>query len=145
MKARNIIAIVAMVLFSLAVFAANNPTETKDSGGVEFFDGTWAEAQKLAKAQNKTLFVDISTDWCGYCKKMKRNVYSNAEVGAFYNQNFINVSINAEKGEGKDIAKKYGVRGYPTFVFIHPDGSTLLQTRGYHNPEEFLEIAIDLK
>jgi thioredoxin 1 len=141
MKARHIILMVVMILLSLAVCAANNPTETETSKGIEFFDGTWAEALKLAKAENKPVFVDISTEWCSYCKKMKRNVYTSPQVVEYYNANFINVSIDAEKGEGIAIAKKYGARGYPTFVFIHPDGTTLLQTRGYHKPDEFLELA----
>jgi len=144
MKARQIILMVVMILLSLAVCASTNPTEPNEGKGIEFFDGTWTEALKLAKAENKPVFVDISTAWCGYCKKMKRNVYSDPKVGEFYNKNFINLSIDAEKGEGVEIAKKYGAKGYPTFVFIHPDGSTLLQTRGYHKPDEFLELAKDL-
>jgi thioredoxin 1 len=141
MITRNTILLVVMILLSLAICAASNPTETENSKGIEFFDGTWSEALKLAKAENKPVFVDISTGWCGYCKKMKNKVYADPQVGEHYNGNFINVSIDAEKGEGKAIAAKYGVKGYPTLVFVHPDGTTLLQTRGYHKPDEFLELA----
>ena len=72
---------------------------------------------------------------------MKANVFTEPEVAKLYNATFINVSVDGEKGEGVQLAKKYGVKGYPTFVFLNPDGTISYQTSGYHNKNEFIEIA----
>ena len=58
----------------------------------------------------------------------------------YYNSTFINISVDAEKGKGIELARKYGVKGYPTFVFINPDGSLTKKTSGYRSPENFLEL-----
>jgi thioredoxin-related protein len=134
--------IILVVMFASALAKDANTEENET--GIHFTKGSWAQAQELALKENKPVFLDLSTSWCHYCKKMRANVYSNQEVGEYYNTNFINVSLDAEKGEGIELAKKYGVRGYPTFVYLNPDGSIIKQTAGYHNPEKFLELAKSL-
>lgn len=109
-------ALVLMVglMLSLTSFAADNTT------GIKFFKGTWAEIVAKAKAENKLIFADFYTQWCGPCMNMAEGVFTLPTVGDFYNSNFINVKIDAEDGEGRDLAKKYGVRSYPTYAFIDP-------------------------
>ena len=51
---------------------------------------------------------------------MAQTVFSLPTVGYYYNQTFINLKIDAEEGEGVTLAKKYGVRSYPTYAFIDP-------------------------
>ncbi len=66
------------------------------------------------------------------------------EVAKYYNSTFINISVDAEKGKGIELARKYGVKGYPTLVFINPDGSLTKKTAGFHSPENFLELGKSL-
>jgi thioredoxin-related protein len=144
MKKQTIIAagIALLILFAVGFSKAEKTTET--GSGIKFHTGTWSEALTLAKNENKPVFVDISTSWCGYCKRMKANVFTDENIGKYYNENFINVSVDAEKGEGILLAEKYGVRSYPTFVFLNPDGSLLEQTAGYRNEVKFLELAKEI-
>lgn len=89
------------------------------NAGINFLHGTtWAEAVAKAKAENKLIFIDFYTQWCGPCLNMAQTVFSLPTVGYYYNQTFINLKIDAEEGEGITLAKKYGVRSYPTYAFI---------------------------
>ena len=99
--------------------------------GIEFTSGTWAEIQAKAKEANKPIFIDVYTSWCGPCKKMAKETFTQPEAGEFFNANFINYKIDAEKGEGIEIAKKYQVTSYPTCLFIAPSGKTVSMFLGY--------------
>ena len=66
------------------------------SQGIHFFQGTWSEAVNKAAKENKMIFIDFYTQWCGPCFNMAKDVFTKSEVGHFYNQNFINVKIDAE-------------------------------------------------
>ena len=91
------------------------------NAGINFLHGTtWTEAVAKAKAENKLIFIDFYTQWCGPCLNMAQTVFSLPTVGYYYNQTFINLKIDAEEGEGITLAKKYGVRSYPTYAFIDP-------------------------
>jgi len=127
----------------MVLVAFQIPGNENDGGNVsviQFKSGSWNEILAQAQKENKPIFLDISASWCGHCKRMKANVFTDVEVARYYNSTFINVSVDGEKGEGVILAKKYGVKGYPTFVFLNPDGSFAYQTSGYHNQEKFLEL-----
>jgi len=140
MKTIAIITTGLLMMVLVATRFPGNETPEKSNEGIHFKTGTWAEALKLAKAENKPIFLDISTSWCGWCKRMKSKVFTNADVANYYNSNFINVSVDAEKGEGIKLKNKYGVTGYPTFVFIKPDGSLAKKHAGYRSPEKFIQL-----
>lgn len=127
---------------STGIFAtgASNDASISTEKGIRFFSGSWEEALQLAKDTDKILFLEVSTDWCGYCKRMKKNVYSDQAVAAYYNENFVNFSADAEKGEGIAIKQQFGVKGYPTLVFIKPDGSVIEKKSGYRNADSFIEL-----
>jgi thioredoxin-related protein len=93
------------------------------SQGISFFEGSFESLKKEAAKQNKFIFIDCYTTWCGPCKWLAKNVFTNKEVGNFYNQNFINYSLDMEKGEGKDLQKQFGISAYPTLLFIDSKGN----------------------
>lgn len=133
--------IVMGIIMMLPVTAQNLGTKQNiEKEKIQFTTASWNDVIATAKKENKPIFLDISASWCGHCKRMKANVFTNPEVAKLYNEKFINVSVDGEKGEGIQLAKIYGVKGYPTFVFLNPDGSLAKQTSGYHNPEKFLEL-----
>ena len=77
------------------------------NAGINFLHGTtWTEAVAKAKAENKLIFIDFYTQWCGPCLNMAQTVFSLPTVGYYYNQTFINLKIDAEEGEGITLAKK---------------------------------------
>ncbi|MBL7832012.1 MAG: thioredoxin family protein [Saprospiraceae bacterium] len=110
------------------------------SQGIAFDHDSWQNLLAKAKKDNKIIFVDAYTTWCGPCKMMSKSVFTDSAVGAFYNKNFINAKIDMEKGEGIDLAETYSVQAYPTFLFI--DGNGVMQHRsvGYQEPPMFLTL-----
>lgn len=77
-----------------------------------------------AKAEGKLVFVDFYATWCGPCKAMDRNVFSDKRVGDFFNENFISYKVDAD-GEGSHIAAIYDIKSLPTLLFLDPDGEVL--------------------
>jgi thioredoxin 1 len=120
----------------------DSKTSSTDSNtGINFHTGTWQEALDLAKKENKLIFLDVYASWCGPCKKLKSHTFSDAEVANYYNSTFINVSADAENGEGIQIANTYNVHQYPTLLFIDKNGEIVKATAGYHNPKQFIKLA----
>lgn len=112
------------------------------SQGIAFEETSWNEVVKKAKELNKPIFVDVYTTWCGPCKIMDAQIFPRPEIGAKYNNGFINVKIDAEKGEGIEIAKKYQVKAFPTYLFIRPSDESLIdQTLGSVGASEFNDLA----
>ncbi|PKQ63087.1 hypothetical protein BZG02_09985 [Labilibaculum filiforme] len=111
------------------------------SQGINFEHGTWAEAKAKAKAENKVIFVDVYTDWCGPCMRMAASVFKDVTVGELMNSSFISMKIDAEKGEGIAFAKEYEVKAFPTLLFIDGDGKIVYKAVGGKNSEEFIDLA----
>lgn len=110
------------------------------SQGIKFENGTWKEVLEKSKQTGKPIFVDVYTSWCSPCKKMSKEIFLLAEVGKVYNANFICYQVDAEKGDGIDIAKKYIVKSYPTFLFIKTDGSLFSRSLGSMDAKSFIEV-----
>lgn len=83
----------------------------------------------LAKAEkeNKWIYLDLSAKWCAPCQIMKRDVYTNEEIAAYFNENFINYLVDVEKGEGPDLKLIFEVKTYPTLLFIDAKGRQVLR------------------
>lgn len=141
MHSKIVIAFSAIAMVAVYAFANQKvdfKADTED--GIQFHNGTWEEALQIAKKENKLIFLDIYATWCGPCKQLKKNTFSSAEVGTFYNENFVNVALDGEQGEGKMLMQKYALRSFPSLLFIDGNGKVVGQTVGYHNPSQFLEL-----
>ena len=88
--------------------------------GIRFRHCSWEEAKAMAKKEKKPIFIDFYTQWCGPCLNMAENIFTLGSVGNFYNDHFVCLKIDAETGEGVELAKKYEVASFPTFVFVNP-------------------------
>jgi len=77
--------------------------------GIQLFEGSWDQLKTEAKKQHKPIFVDCYTSWCGPCKMMATKIFPQKEVGDFYNSNFVCYSVDMEKGEGIQLARKFGM------------------------------------
>lgn len=134
---KNIIVYLALLFcFNSSVVLANNEE------GIQFLpeETSFREILERAKAENKIIFLDAYTVWCGPCKWMTENVFPIPKVGDFFNKNFINAKINMEKGEGIELAKKYGINEYPTLLFIDGNGEIVHRTCKATSSEPLLEL-----
>lgn len=110
------------------------------SQGIDFNVPSFQEAIKAAKAENKLIFVDAYTTWCGPCKFMAKNIFTDKKVGDYYNESFVNVKIDMEKGEGPQLAKAWEITGYPTLIFIDKNGEVIHRSMGSRPAEDFVDL-----
>ena len=94
-------------------------TSLSHAQGIKFQKLDWEANLKKASAENKLVYIDFYTTWCGPCKYMAKKYFPNEKAGTFYNKNFFCLKVDAEK-EGVALAKQYKVSGYPTNLFINP-------------------------
>jgi len=106
---------VFLLLFSVSVQAQ----------GISFEHGSWEEVTAKAKEENKPIFVDAYTTWCGPCKWMAKNTFTQEEVGSYMDENFIAYKMDMEKGEGPAFAKKHKVAAFPTLLYFSAEGELL--------------------
>ena len=116
------------------------PVVVAEAGGMKFIHEDFNKALTSAKEQNKILFMDAYTTWCGPCKLMTKNTFPNEEVAALYNKNFINLKLDMEKGEGPALLSRYGITAFPTLLFIDGEGNIVHKALGYHDVEQFIEL-----
>jgi thioredoxin-related protein len=122
--------------------------------GITWVDNqSWQQVLKKAKKENKYIFVDCFTTWCGPCKKMDKDVYANDSVGYLLNANFISVKVQMDSTKtdneftrswyktAKEMGAAYRVAEYPTFLFFSPGGEVVYKDFGYKVPDKFMETA----
>jgi thioredoxin-related protein len=110
----------------------------------------WNEGLKEARKSGKPVLVDVYTDWCGWCKRMDRDVYARADVREYLASRFVSVKLNAEAPDAAQyenraytsttLAERFRVTGYPTTVFLKPDGAHLINVPGYVPADRFLLV-----
>jgi thioredoxin-related protein len=107
----------------------------------------WNEGVSEATTTGRPLLVDVYTDWCGWCKRMDRDVYSRDDVRGYLKRKFVPVRLNAESAEGvrlgdrnmtaRALAQQLRVSGYPTTIFMRANGEQIARVPGYIPAERF--------
>ena len=107
--------------------------------GIDFQKGTWEDVQALAKQNDKPVFIFAYSPNCQFCKKMEASVFSDKKVTTYYKTTFINYKLNLEEGQGLELAKRYNISGFPTYVYFDKDGN-LLHISGAAKPgDDFIQ------
>lgn len=91
----------------------------------------WDTAFKQAQTENKLIFIDVYTDWCTYCHKLDKEVYTDDSVISYFNDNFINLKFDAESEFGYQLAREFNVDGYPTLLFLTKERETFEVIGGF--------------
>jgi thiol-disulfide isomerase/thioredoxin len=113
---RNLLAFMLSLALSFSALWADQ---------INFRELSFKEALKASQEEDKPVFIDCYTDWCGPCKWMSANIFTDDKVAKFYNQNFICIKIDMEKNEGPNVAKDYGIKAYPTLLYLDGNGKEL--------------------
>ena len=127
------------VIISLLV-SINIFSKPLDSG-IIFTEDSWAKIKETAKDENKLIFVDTYTQWCGPCKIMQATTFVDKEVGDYFNKYFISVKIDMETEFGKIFNKTYTVEVYPTLFFLDSDGNIISKSIGALDSESIIALA----
>jgi thioredoxin 1 len=132
-----------LLIIGAAMFFAFAPKSNKSTtadAGIQFIEANWSKAIAEAKKQKKMIFIDAYTSWCGPCRMLKQNTFTDKAVGEFFNKNFINIALDMEQGDGIAFAAKYQIVAYPTLLIINADQTSTSVTEGYMPPAQLLEF-----
>lgn len=111
------------------------------SQGVYFEENVSIDSVLIkAKKENKFVFIDFYTPWCGPCKMMSREVFPQKMVGDFYNSRFISLSLNGDAEENKLLLSKYVVTSYPSFIFLNSQGEIIHRGMDGMTIDEFIQL-----
>lgn len=153
MKLRTISILVALCFALTAFIGAADKSKNKDEHAAkkvlnstnEKTDGiTWVrydDGLKLAAEQNKKVFLEFTTKWCGWCKKMHATTFKAPSIIKYLTDDFIAISVDAESYDSlnvdgfltteRGVAHDYGVHSYPTYWILEPDGTKIAPIKGY--------------
>lgn len=136
----------------------NTLSEDHTTAKVKWY--TWETAAKAAETTKRKIFVDVYTDWCGWCKRMDKATFQHSTIAKILNEEFYAVKLNAEqkadiqfKGHTFKFVKQ-GRRGYhqlayellngrmsyPSVVILNEDYARILIAPGYQGPKDFKHI-----
>jgi len=154
MKNRFNLNLVAVLFPSMCLSLILDAQDNWTAKGIKFEQGlSWVKVKAKAKAENKYIFVDVFATWCGPCKRMDKEVYSNDSVGNIMNGKFISVKVQADTSaqdmawvknwyiDARQILKEYEIPGYPSFLFFSPDAKLAYKDLGYKNVSDFIKQA----
>ena len=94
-----------------------------------------------AKKENRLIFIDFYTTWCLPCRMLEEEVFTDQNLGGFINEHFISYRVDAEKGNGVNLATIFEVKVYPTLLFLDARGRILNREEGAVSPSVFRELA----
>jgi len=130
-----------------------SPPVTNVANGVQFERSmSWDQICQKANEEGKFIFADVYATWCGPCKLMDRDVYSDGKVGDEMTSKFIAVKIQADSSSADDLLtrtwyptaqdfiRKYRIKGYPTLLFFNPQGQLINEELGYRNASNFIQL-----
>lgn len=139
---------IVTILVPYVTFSQNNVIKFSD-------DLSWSAILAKAKAERKYIFMDCYATWCAPCKYMSQQVFTQKFVGDFFNENFINVSVQMDRtkmdpekirswyADADTIASKYSVNAYPTYLLFSPDGEALSRFSGSFAANDFVDTVKD--
>lgn len=110
--------------------------------GMEFFKGTFEAALAQAELEQKKVFVDVYTTWCGPCIVMQESVFPLPEVGEYFNARFVNFKFDAENEDenGPALAARYDIGVYPTYLILEHDGSEISRANSAMSGPQFVTL-----
>ena len=135
------IKIFSILIISFGILPLNEVSETVNWVSLE-------QAQENNKSNPKAIFIDFSAEWCGWCKVMDKNTFSDADVATYMNENFHSVRLDYDSKEQieffgerytpRQLGEKYKVPGLPTILLVAPDNKKSKTLVGYKKPDPFL-------
>ena len=124
-----------VVIFGLTLMFC--PVMAQDVKHVMQFEQTWDDVLKKAKAENKPIFIDISSNPCSACEQVVISTYTNSDIIELYNVNFINYRILPNSDNYSYLISRYNIESYPSYLYIKPDGMLLYMASGALSAADF--------
>ena len=130
---------ILIISFSFLLLSSFLSFPESTDNGIHFQDITFTEALAQAKKENKPIFMNVYATWCPPCNSIKKTTFQSDKVGSAFNKSFVNISIDAEKGEGIALAKKYEVTAHPLMLVIDANGNVEKRILGFVKEDQLLK------
>ena len=127
--------LVTFIFINFLIFTAH-------SEGINFQQLSLSSALKKAEKEHKKVFIDVFAVWCGPCKYLTNNVFTDELLGNYMNEHFISIKIDGEDGEGIKLMEEFSIDAYPTLLFLNPDRKLLKKVVGALEADALKEKAI---
>lgn len=139
------ITLVMILITVVLMIACNNGSQRENASvnagtGINFTDKGREHVAAQSKQENKPVFLLAYASYCAACRKMKKSVFSDKEIGDLFNKSFINAQVDIESKEGKLIVKDYEIAGTPTLLFLSSDGQVINKASGFYSKEELIGL-----
>jgi thioredoxin-related protein len=149
-------AIIAVMLSFTSPEKTTQTALSEEGSTIKWY--TWEEAIKAAETNPKKVFIDVYTDWCGWCKKMDKTTFADPMVAAYLNKNFYPVKFNAEQKEAinyndnmlkfrSDVGRRGihelayalldGRMSYPSYVYLDEKQDRITISPGFKEAPDF--------
>lgn len=125
----KIVALFCLLSFSMVTYGQ----------GIVFTEGSWSDVLDKALKEKKPIFLDAYTVWCGPCKKLEKEIFTQIPVGEYFNKTFVSYRMDMEKGEGIELAKKYDITAFPTLLYFSEKGELLKKSVGFKDADELIK------
>jgi len=139
---KKIIGIALIALVAMAFTLPREKSKKQDEVGIRFKGISLEKAKKSALDNDKLIFIDAHTSWCGPCKRMAATSFKDEAVAELFNEQFINLKIDCEKDvDGPEISRLYKIRAYPTLIVIDSEGKLIKEHVGFMNADQLIAFA----
>ncbi|MFY0608292.1 MAG: thioredoxin family protein [Cyclobacteriaceae bacterium] len=129
------------VCFGVLIFCTTFMANAQE--GIEFRDIAWQEAFEVAKTESKLVFLEGYANWSQPCQILEQYTFADQEVGAYFNERFVNMRLDMEDMPGALIAEEYEVTSFPVLLFLDADGNVVHRRCGAIASDELLTLGED--
>ncbi|KPM46612.1 thioredoxin family protein [Jiulongibacter sediminis] len=128
--------VISILLISVMLHSVVYAQQSKNSQ-VEFYKGSYDNFLRKAQQLSKPVLIEFWASWCGPCKKMEAETYSDANLADFVNKNFLVYRIDIDSNEGMEIVEKFGIKVFPTVLVADYRGKEIAQLSGFYSAKYF--------
>lgn len=129
-------AILCLTMSLIAPAMASAEAAAEEATSISWL--SYRQGREQASQTGKMLLINFTADWCRYCRKMKKETYTEPEVIAYVSEHFVPVMVDTQKE--RQIATEYYVRGLPTIWFLTSEGERISNLPGFVDAPTYLQV-----
>jgi thioredoxin 1 len=133
---------VILMLGCACMILASYRSDFSSAPKVRFHEGSYDDFLRLAKKTKKPILIDFWASWCGPCRKMDAETFSNPEFASYLNDQYMVYKVNIDTFDGMEIADRFAVDAYPTLVLLDSKGKMINRYKGFY-PANYLESELE--